>query len=486
VENGTLAPAPRTLRAGAVGLWGDVVASITCVAPSASVALTLGPMIAVARLAGPSVMLVVGFTMLCIAIAFNRLSYWQPSAAAGAMWVARSVRPIIGLALGFMILILALVANVGNSTLFGPYLLGIVAPSQASNTALEFLTSALAIVVVAAIAIIGIRAAIRFQAYVVWAEYAIMLVFIIALFVAEFSGKPGTVVPNLAWLLPTQAPSLTGWMLGILFGVFMAGGWEASVYLAEEQHDANRHPGRAGILGVLFTTFWYVVLIMAIQGIASPEVLVKNSANLVSYAADQVFTPPFNILVSLAVLSSVVAVVQSQLQNFSRMGFGLSRDGLLPSFLARLTRRHTPAIGLSIAAAVPIVLLGIYLANTNAATVLSLISGTGGILNTTLYVVAALACVWYYRKTLAHSTRQLFYAGILPILGSIILLVTIGVAIPNTPLGTVIPAAVFVFAGIPLAWFVKRRTRAPFFDRPVLVADPTEVEPKELEVVAAP
>jgi len=141
--------------------------------------------------------------MLCIAFAFHRLNLWQPTAAAQAIWVARTVRPLIGLALGLMVMIESVVSNIANITLFGPYFLGIVAPSAAGNGFLEWIVSALATGIVVLIAIVGIKAAIRFQTYVVWVEYAIMLAFAGFLLHAEFSGVAGAVHPSLAWLLPT-------------------------------------------------------------------------------------------------------------------------------------------------------------------------------------------------------------------------------------------------------------------------------------------
>ncbi len=57
------------------------------------------------------------------------------------------------------------------------------------------------------IAIEGVKRAIRFQTIVVWIEYAIIVAFVIALYVAEFTGHPGTTHPHWSWLLPSTSPS---------------------------------------------------------------------------------------------------------------------------------------------------------------------------------------------------------------------------------------------------------------------------------------
>lgn len=474
---GQVVESPGGLEPGAVSLWGDFVAALTNVAPSTAVALTLGAIVSTTGFAGPSVMLLVGIAMISIAIAYDRLNFWAPSAAAQAVWVAKSVRPIIGLALGLVVMIETIISNIANSTLFGPYLLGIVLPDQAGNGLLQFLVSAIAILLVLAIAIAGLRSAIRFQTYVVWVEYAIILIFAFLLLAAEFGGQAGTQVPSLSWLLPSTAPGLGSYLTAVALAVFAFGGWESAVYLAEEQKDARRHPGRAGILTAVFTTIWFIFLFMVIQGIAPAEDLVSHSANVIAFAASRVLAPPWDAIVSLAVLSSVVAVVQSQLQVFSRMGFGLSREQLLPKAFMTLSKARVPVIGLVVAAVIPMFALGLYLANSSAATVLTLVGGTAGILYIVMYVVPAAACVWYFRRTIATGLSHLLFAGILPIVGISVLLVALAASIPTTPIGTLVPAAVFVFGSIALAYLIRAVRHAPFFDLQPVVADPSDWGP---------
>jgi amino acid transporter len=460
------------LAKGEVSLFGDVVAAITNVAPSTSIALSLGAVMAVSGLASPAVVVTVGLVMLCIAVSYHHLNLWQPSAAAQAMWIARTVRPVVGLAVGFIVLVMTLVSNIGNITLFGPYLLGVVWPSQQDNKVFQWLVTAVAMALVLYVAIEGIKRAIKFQTYIVWVEYAIIIGFVIAMLVAEFKGNPGTTIPQLSWLLPTTAPSLGGFINGVIIGVFMYGGWEASVYLAEEGTDNHRNPGRAGIISVVFCIVGYLILTMVVQGIAPADDLIAHAGNIVAYSAGLVLPQPWASIVSLAVLSSVVAVSQSQLQNFSRMGFGLARDGLLPAWLRKLGKHQTPIYALLFAAAVPVLLLIVYLANTTAATSLALVSGTAGFIYITVYVAGAIACVWYYRRTLLTGPRQFIFAGLLPAIGAGALIFVAIAAIPTTPHGTLYPWIAMVVLAFPAAWVVKRRTKAPFFALPVLAADP--------------
>ena len=483
---GTPTHHPTHLAASQVTLFGDFIAGITNVAPSTAVALTLGAIIAVSGLASPSVVVLVGLAMLCIAISYHYMNLWRPSAAAQAMWTARAIQPVVGLAVGFAVLLMTLTANVSNITLFGPYLLGVIWPSEQNNAVLQWLCTAVATGLVLYIAIEGVRRAIRFQTIIVWIEYAIILAFVVALFVAEFTGNLGTTHPHWSWLLPSTSPTYSGLMNGVVLGVFMFGGWEASVYLSEEGTNVRRNPGRAGIISVVFCIVWFVILTMAIQAIAPAKVLVAHAGNIIAYSASVIWPKPWSSLVSLAVLSSVVAVTQSQLQNFSRMSFGLSREGLLPKWLGRLTRHRTPALGLIFAAVVPVIVLIIYLSNASAGKTIGLVSGTAGFLYIVIYVAGAVACIWYYRRTLLASARQFILAGALPFVGGAALVYAAITAFPTTPNQTLYPFVAMFVLIFPAAWLVKRFTRAPFFDQPSLTADRAgAAEQAEPELVQA-
>ncbi len=463
------------LREGAVGLWGDFIAAVTNVAPSAAVALTLGAIIAVSGLATPLLIIIVGAAMLCIALAYHRLNLWQPTPAAQVMWIARAVMPILGFAAGILLILESTVSNIANISLMGPYLLGIFSSDLAANAFLGYLTSLAVMAVVCAVAIIGIRAAIRFQTYILWIEYGIMLVFGILVYWAEFTGHAGTSVPSLSWFSPTASPTgLSGIVSGIVIAVFMFGGWEAAVYLGEEQKSAHRDPGRSAIICVVFCTVWFIFLIWGVQGLASSKDLVAHSGNLLAYAAAIVLPHPLDVFVSLAVIASLVAVVQAQLNAWSRVAFGMARESLLPRVFAKLTKAQTPWVGLVVAASIPMVLFIFYLANSAVATVLVAVTSTAGYLYAVLYIIVALVCVWYYRRTLGDSTSQLFYAGILPMAGAIFLIYIVAAGLISAPANIQIPTVIFILIGIPAALIARAVSKLDFWTIKPIAAAPGE------------
>src|SRR5258708_24503551 len=68
------------LRANAVHLFGNIGVDLASVAPTASLALTLGAIIAVSGYASPLAILIVALPMLAIANGYRRLNRWRVTA----------------------------------------------------------------------------------------------------------------------------------------------------------------------------------------------------------------------------------------------------------------------------------------------------------------------------------------------------------------------------------------------------------------------
>src|SRR5260370_2919549 len=162
------------LREKSVGVRGDGIASITKVAPPAATTLTMAALIGASGLASPLALLVAGAAMLCCAVAYHRLNTWQASAAAPVQWVARGLSPIIGFAVGILVLMTALTSNIGNITLIGSTVLSLIAPSQTNNKPLTWVVATVICLLVVAIAVICVKVTIRFEGWVILVEYMII------------------------------------------------------------------------------------------------------------------------------------------------------------------------------------------------------------------------------------------------------------------------------------------------------------------------
>ncbi|MBV9383552.1 MAG: APC family permease [Streptosporangiaceae bacterium] len=453
------------LRAKSVGLRGDWIASITNVAPTAATTLTMAALIGASGLGSPLALLIAGAAMLCCAVAYHRLNSWQASAAAPVQWVARGLSPIIGFAVGILILMTALTSNIGNITLIGSTVLSLIAPSQASNKPLTWLVATVICLLVVAIAVVGVKVTIRFEGWVVAVEYLIIGVLAVWGLVHELtSHAPGVTRPSWSWFTTSHAPGgSTGLIAGVVIATFLLGGWDSPIYLGDEQR-RQRDPGRSVLISITFCTLWVVFLFVCLQGLAPAPAISNNASNVLPFLAGRLGPKAFGDLVALAVIASFATTIQSQIVDGSRIMFGMARDRTVPRGLSFVNSRfRTPVTGLVVMGVIPIAALVLYLASSSLQKTIVYIDSTGGLLFAGYYVVISLYSIWYYRSVLLRDSREILLGLLLPLIGAATLVYVIIKSLPSTPVPVRIIALVLFLVGIPLAFLSRAVTRAQFF-----------------------
>lgn len=452
------------LRERSVGLRGDWIASITNVAPTAATTLTMAALIAAAGLASPLALLVAGAAMLCCAVAYHRLNRWQASAAAPVLWVARGLSPILGFAVGILVLMTTLTSNIGNITLIGSAVLNLIAPGHASNKPLTWLVAMVICLLVVAIAVIGVEVTIRFEGWVILVEYMIILALALWALVTELtSHAPGITAPSWSWFSVSHAPGgSAGLIAGVVIATFLLGGWDSPIYLGDEQR-RQRDPGRSVLISITFCTLWVVFLFVCLQGLAPSSAITANASNVLPYLAGRLGPRAFADLVPLAVIASFATTIQSQIVDGSRIIFGLGQDRTVPSVFGRVHPRfRTPGAGLVLMGVIPVLALVLYLASSSLEKTIVYIDSTGGLLFAGYYVVISLYGIWYYRSVLFR--RPGVCSGIAAAAarrGDARLRDRQVDALHAVPVRII--ALVLFLAGIPLAFLSKAITRAPFF-----------------------
>jgi amino acid transporter len=455
-----------TLLANAISLGGDWVASVANVAPSSSVAFTLALLVSFAGLASPLAVLVVGLFMLAVAVGYSRLNNWKAHAGAPYVWVGQSISPVLGFATGILAILAATVANIGNITLAGTYLLGIISPGTTFANPLVWLLSAAVMALVIYIAVRGIRPSIRVQISIIAFEYTIVVLFLLLALKREiFDHVAGTTAPSLAaFSIGTSPTGLGGLLSAAVICGFLYAGWEAPLILGEESKQPRFNPGRAAILGVIFLTVWYTFLIIVFQGVASQKAIGDHGTDVLGFAGGLLLPDPWGRLLSLAVFSAVFATTQMQLTESSRVTFSMARDRLLPGGLSAIQRAfHTPWLAALALGVIPPIALIPYLANSAATTAIGFIISADGLLYLLMYAIIAGASVWYYRGLLRSSTRNLLVSGVVPLVGGIAMLATFGYGLATQTGQVSIVAA--VLSVLSLAWAVAARvfSRARYF-----------------------
>jgi len=276
------------LRANAVSLWGDFVISIANVAPSSSVAFTLALLVGFTSYSAPLAVLVVGIAMFLVSMGYAALNRWKPSAGAPYVWVGEAITPTVGYGTGFLNVLTSTLANVGNITLAGTYLLFVITPTHTFAKPVTWLVATAIMGVLLWLAIRGIRPTVWVQVGFIVIEYGAVISFVILALIHEASGAGGARLPAWSDFTIAQVVNGVGGFKGLAQAAVVCGflylGWEATSVLGEESKKPKVNVGRAMMLGTGFLTVWYTFLIIVFQGVSSQKDVLAHGTDILAYA----------------------------------------------------------------------------------------------------------------------------------------------------------------------------------------------------------
>lgn len=410
-----------------VGLLGDFTFSIANVAPSSSVAFTLALLVSFTGYTAPLAVLVVGLMMFLCSWGYASLNRWKANAGAPYVWVGEAVSPSVGVGTGLLNVAVSTFANVGNITLAGTYLLFVVAPTHVFAKPVTWAVAAIVVGALVYLAIQGVKPSVWMQIAFIVVEYGAMITFAILALVHESHHTGGAALPSLSAFSLSSAIHSVGGFSGLLKAAVPCGflylGWEATAVLSEESTNQNINPGRAMMMGTLFLTIWYTLLIWIFQGVSSQADVLKNGSDILAYSG-QLLVPGFwGRALPFAVLVAVMGTIQIQMVEPSRVLYAMARDKLVPNFFGVLHDKHrTPWIGLICLSVIPPLVLIPYLANASASKAIGYIISADGMIGLFMYFVIAVASVWFYRAQLRHSASKFFGLGLLPLIGGLFML----------------------------------------------------------------
>jgi amino acid transporter len=418
------APPQVGLKADAVSLFGDFIVSIANVAPSSSVAFTLALLLSFAGHTSPLAVLVVGVAMFLVSIGYANLNRWRASAGAPYVWVSEAVAPAVGIGTGMLNAFTSTLANVGNITLAGVYLLFVISPTNTFSKPVTWIVATAIMGVLAWLAIRGIRPTVWLQTTFVVIEYGAVISFVVLALIHEAGHSGGATLPGISDFTVSKAVGGVGGFKGLTEAAVVCGflylGWEATANLGEESTRRRINPGRAMMMGTAFLTLWYTFLIIVFQGIASQSVVVAHGSDVLGYAG-QLLVPGFlGRALPLAVLIAVLGTSQIQMVEPSRVLYAMARDKLIPRFWGAIGKVHqTPWIGLLVLAVIPPIVLIPYLASASAFKAIGYVISADGMLGLFMYFVIALSSVWFYRAELRGRPARIALVGVLPLIGGL-------------------------------------------------------------------
>jgi amino acid transporter len=467
----------RRLRANAIGLKDAVIVGMASSGPTASIALTLAAIVSAANYGGPVAVLICALPMFGIALAYRRLNRWHADCGASYTWIGRAITPYLGFIVGWIMLLGYFLGTISDVLPIGPYVLAAFAPGLQNSTFATALSGSIWLVIVTIIAYIGIKVTARFQWVLATIEYLTVAVFAVVSLVAVFSGNPRSASFSWSWFSWSGIGGTSGLVGGILIAVYMFSGWDTSIYVNEETKQSRVNPGRAVLISVATLTFMYAFFTFAYQGAVRRGALLAHGSNALFYIVKQLAGSPWDKVMIVAVLLSVIGATQTALVSGARIAFAMGGDGTLPKTLGRTHPVHrTPAVATLLFAGLALIVLWVYvLGSSSVQGAFGKVIASVGLMFALFYAATGAGMAVYYRKLAVRSVRGFIELMIVPGLSAAFLL---WVAVKSVPglggWGSSVMTLAYIMIGIGVLLMVIARLRRQtgYFSRPIEAYQP--------------
>ena len=428
----------KGLKGGALGLISSVVMGVASTAPAYSLAATLLFVVVLVGFHAPSVAVLAFVPMLLCSIGYSELNKADPDCGTTFTWATRAFGPKTGWAGGWGIVAADILVMASLAQVAGQYVFLLV---QGPNSAIGtnpaspwvLLVGILWIIAMTYICYRGIEVSANFQKILLSVEVVMLLVLSITALVRVTTGHhPATSVqPHASWLLPTNL-TFSAFVGGLVLMLFIYWGWDTAVSVNEETADKAKTPGRAAIISTVLLLITYAIVIFAVisfAGIGSKGIGLTNTAHsgdALSVLGGAIFgTSGFGTFLSrlliLMVLSSAAASTQTTILPTARTTLSMAAYKAIPQAFAKIHPKHlTPTVSTIVMGVVSIALYVPMNFISGGNVIYDAVTAIG-LYIAFYYGLTAFSCVWYYRKTLTSSTRNLWMQGILPLLGGLIM-----------------------------------------------------------------
>ena len=442
-SNATPAAAPsagglsaKGLSAGSVGLLGATVIGISCIAPAYTLTASLGPTVAAVGTQMPGIFMVGFIPMLLVALGYRELNNSMPDAGTSFTWATRAFGPWLGWMGGWGLIVATVVvlSNLAGVAVDFFYLMlaqlfgnpGLA--DLAANVWINIFTCLVFMVLACYVSYRGMETTKMVQYVLVAFQLLVLIWFSVAALVHFADGTAFDALGfSASWFNPFLTPSFSAFAAGVSLSIFIYWGWDVTLTMNEETKNPETTPGRAATLtvGIIFVLYILVsVSALMYSGVGTGELGLGNEdiqGNVFAALAGPVMGP-FAILMSLAVLSSSAASLQSTFVGPARTMLSMGHYKAFPNRFAAISPRFkSPGFATVIAG---VVAWGFYAVMRVLSTdVLTDTILTLGIMICFYYGVTAFACVWFFRREVFSSTRAFLLKLLAPLLGGIILAV---------------------------------------------------------------
>lgn len=293
--------------------------------------------------------LITALGSILLAIIFGKLSQKLP--LVGGLYAY--CRHELGDFAGYQVSVTYLLGNIiGDAATVVALLayLTIFWPAISSNHLLAFFVGSGIIWGVALLNIIGIKE-------VKFVQVLTTIIKLIPIVLVSIVGLFHIQIANLSDFNISGQSNITALANVVMLTFFAFAGLESATIPADNVKNPEKTIYRATLLGTFITALIYILSTVAIMGMFSPKFLVNNPAPFAA-AGKLIFGGLTNQVFALAAIIACLCTIIGFLFITSQAAMATARDGLLPGFLAKLSRYHTPYWSIIVASLIMTILLG--------------------------------------------------------------------------------------------------------------------------------
>jgi amino acid transporter len=425
-EPADYAPGHKGLKPNALGYISNLVIAIASTAPAYSMAATLGFIVAVGGVGvhAPAVLIVSFIPILFVSVGYRFLNLADPDAGTTFAWVTRAFGPQIGWINGWAIFLADIIVMASLAAIASKYSFLLFDSTASPSSFLLILGSVVWIAVMTWICYRGIELSARVQSILLSFEVVTLALFAVVALIKVYANSPAhSIQVSATWFNPFDL-SWGALIDAVLLGIFIYWGWDSGVAVNEESRDKTHGPGKAAVISTVILLLIYVIVSVSAQAYHGTAFLTNsaNQSDVLNALGIAVFGSPLDKLMIIAVLTSASASTQTTILPTARTTLSMARWGAIPKAFGTVHPRFlTPTFSTLLMGALSILWTVALLAFNPSQNVLGDAVAALGFAVCFYYGFTGLACAMYFRRELFKSVRNFVLAGLIPVVGGIMM-----------------------------------------------------------------
>lgn len=351
---------PAGRLSGHMGTGALVLSVLAFSSPLTSAAGYLAFVIASAGQTAPMAFLVCTVLLAVFTVGYMAMTRRMPKPGAFYAYISSGLGRQVGLGSAFVALVSYTLILIGVYFFVGTVVSGLV--TKASGPELDWWVGSLAVwALVSVLGYLNVDISAKVLVWVMVLEVALVSIFNLGVLFRGgeegFSSEPF----SLADYADSGAVAIS-----LLFAVLVFIGFEATALYRDEVKDPDRTLPRATYIAVMFIGLFYAVTTWAMVvafGSAAQDAATEDAAGMFSSAAERYLGGAFAQVVTVLLITAVLASLLSIHNASTRYLFNLSADGAMPQKLNSVHRQfHSPyasSLGISAVALVVITVFAI-------------------------------------------------------------------------------------------------------------------------------